>query len=121
MLILAVPGVLIATGLTGCFVKYVFPYDWGWAASLMVGGMLSATDAVAVVALLKELGESRWLVRKSGCAWRVEAACRRGGAGRGEGIRGVRVGDSLEDTSLAVTKLLKVVTLTSDCVWSCCI
>lgn len=57
VLTLAVPGVVLATTLTACVVKYAFPYDWNWTACLMVGGMLSATDPVAVVALLKELGE----------------------------------------------------------------
>lgn len=57
MLTLAGPGVVIATVLTACVVQYVFPYDWDWNTALMLGGMLSATDPVAVVALLKELGE----------------------------------------------------------------
>lgn len=57
VLTLAGPGVVIATVLTACVVQYVFPYDWDWNTALMLGGMLSATDPVAVVALLKELGE----------------------------------------------------------------
>ncbi|CAM9776546.1 unnamed protein product, partial [Laminaria digitata] len=56
VLTLAGPGVVIATALTACVVKYAFPYNWGWDVALMLGGMLSATDPVAVVALLKELG-----------------------------------------------------------------
>lgn len=54
---LAGPGVAIATVMTASVVKYVFPYGWDWNLSLMLGGVLSATDPVAVVALLKELGE----------------------------------------------------------------
>lgn len=38
-----------------------FPYDWNWKTSLLLGGLLSATDPVAVVALLKELGASKKL------------------------------------------------------------
>lgn len=56
MLTLAGPGVAIATTLSAIVLKYVFPYEWGWDEALMMGGMLSATDPVAVVALLKELG-----------------------------------------------------------------
>jgi NhaP-type Na+/H+ or K+/H+ antiporter len=39
----------------------VFPYDWSWSTGLLLGGLLSATDPVAVVALLKELGASKKL------------------------------------------------------------
>ncbi|CAN0133575.1 unnamed protein product, partial [Ectocarpus sp. 12 AP-2014] len=53
---LAGPGVAIATIITASIVKYVFPYGWDWNLSLMLGGILSATDPVAVVALLKDLG-----------------------------------------------------------------
>lgn len=55
MLILAGPGVVIGTCIVGAFVKYVFPYDWCWPKALMFGAMISATDPVAVVALLKEV------------------------------------------------------------------
>ena len=36
-------------------------YDWSWNACFMFGAMMSATDPVAVVALLKELGVSKRL------------------------------------------------------------
>jgi len=39
----------------------VLPYDWNWSTGLLLGGLLSATDPVAVVALLKELGASKKL------------------------------------------------------------
>ncbi|CAN6727945.1 unnamed protein product [Malus baccata var. baccata] len=42
-------------------IKLAFPYDWSWKTSLLLGGLLSATDPVAVVALLKELGASKKL------------------------------------------------------------
>ena len=32
-----------------------FPYNWGWVESLMLGAILSATDPVAVIALIKVL------------------------------------------------------------------
>ena len=41
--------------------QLTFPYDWSWKTSLLLGGLLSATDPVAVVALLKELGASKKL------------------------------------------------------------
>lgn len=29
--------------------QFTFPYDWNWKISLLLGGLLSATDPVAVV------------------------------------------------------------------------
>eukprot|EP01065_Artemidia_motanka_P033198 TRINITY_DN4016_c0_g3_i1.p1 TRINITY_DN4016_c0_g3~~TRINITY_DN4016_c0_g3_i1.p1 ORF type:complete len:1394 (+),score=358.60 TRINITY_DN4016_c0_g3_i1:57-4238(+) len=58
-LILAVPGIMLAAGLTGAVAKAAFTdYDWPWTACLLFGTILSATDPVAVVALLKDLGAS---------------------------------------------------------------
>lgn len=34
----------------------MLPYNWGWTESFLFGGILSATDPVAVIGLLKELG-----------------------------------------------------------------
>ncbi|KAH9620119.1 hypothetical protein KSS87_023887 [Heliosperma pusillum] len=61
MLLLAGPGVLISTFCLGAALKLTFPYGWSWTTSLLLGGLLSATDPVAVVALLKELGASKKL------------------------------------------------------------
>jgi NhaP-type Na+/H+ or K+/H+ antiporter len=61
MLLLAGPGVLISTFTLGAILVKVFPYDWSWSTGLLLGGLLSATDPVAVVALLKELGASKKL------------------------------------------------------------
>nr|AVA17733.1 SOS1-like protein 1 [Populus grandidentata] len=61
MLLLAIPGVLISTCCLGCALKLIFPYNWSWTTSLLLGGLLSATDPVAIVALLKELGASKKL------------------------------------------------------------
>ena len=58
-LLLAGPGILCATFLTALIAKYGFwNYGWSWESSLLYGVTLSATDPVAVVALLKELGAS---------------------------------------------------------------
>ena len=54
---LAVPGVMLSTMLTALIAR-IFPYEWPWDICLMFGAMMSATDPVAVVALLKELGVS---------------------------------------------------------------
>ncbi|KAK4484112.1 hypothetical protein RD792_011332 [Penstemon davidsonii] len=61
MFLLAGPGVLISTFLLGSALKLAFPYNWSWKTSLLLGGLLSATDPVAVVALLKELRASKKL------------------------------------------------------------
>lgn len=60
-LLLAGPGVIIGTVLTAFFTKFVFPYGWCWPKAFMFGAMISATDPVAVVALLKEVGASKRL------------------------------------------------------------
>jgi len=56
--VLAGPGVLISTGLTALYVRQVLPYHWDWNLALAFGSVLAATDPVAVVALLNELGAS---------------------------------------------------------------
>eukprot|EP00803_Ostreobium_quekettii_P005772 evm.model.scf_1987EXC.1 EVM.evm.TU.scf_1987EXC.1 scf_1987EXC:28778-29905(+) len=58
ILILAGPGVAIGIFFVALIGRYVFPYEWCWPKALMFGAMLSATDPVAVVALLKEVGAS---------------------------------------------------------------
>lgn len=62
--LLAGPGVVIAMLLTACLVMALLwvngeycPERWTYA--LMFGGLISATDPVAVVALLQELGTSK--------------------------------------------------------------
>lgn len=64
-ILLAVPGIIIALLLTGAMamglVEFGFLNGWEWPMALMFGAVISATDPVAVVALLKELGASKKL------------------------------------------------------------
>lgn len=65
-IILAVPGILIALGLTAALamgLNYagIGLDNWNWSLALMFGAIVSATDPVAVVALLKDLGASKKL------------------------------------------------------------
>ncbi len=62
--ILAIPGLVIALLLTAALVMLIstmYPSytSWTWATALMFGALISATDPVAVVALLQELKTSR--------------------------------------------------------------
>ena len=52
---LAVPGVVFSAVAIGIFSKFLIP-TFSWNISLFFGSILSATDPVAVVALLKEMG-----------------------------------------------------------------
>ena len=61
MFLLAGPGVILSSLLTSCIAKFLFDYKWNWNTSVAFGGMLSATDPVAVVSLLRELGASKHL------------------------------------------------------------
>eukprot|EP01084_Bolivina_argentea_P058669 107129_1 len=59
--LLAFPGVIINAILTAIFCVYVFPYGWSWSEAITFGSIVSATDPVAVVAILSELGASKRL------------------------------------------------------------
>ena len=49
---------VVASALTGLFCWNVFvEYRWSFEIALLFGSIISATDPVAVVALLKELGQ----------------------------------------------------------------
>lgn len=63
ILALAIPGVIISTALSACILKMLHSEDehWDWTAALTCGAILAATDPVAVVALMKELGVSERL------------------------------------------------------------
>lgn len=60
-ILMAGPGVLISTVIIGICGIYIFPYQWSWLYGLMFGSILSATDPVAVVALLHDSGASKSL------------------------------------------------------------
>ena len=65
-IILAVPGIVVALVLTAAIIIVTDMLGWGfegwnWAYALMFGSVVSATDPVAVVALLKDLGASKKL------------------------------------------------------------
>jgi len=57
-LVLAGPAVLAGTGMLACVVKYVFPYGFSWTLSFAFAALLSATDPVAVVAIMGDVGAS---------------------------------------------------------------
>ncbi len=64
--ILAIPGLILAMFLTGSLVMGIKNIgigleNWNWMIALMFGVVISATDPVAVVSLLKELGASKKL------------------------------------------------------------
>ncbi len=64
--ILAVPGIILALLLTGVLVMGINNLElgfkaFGWNLAFLFGAVISATDPVAVVALLKELGASKKL------------------------------------------------------------
>ena len=54
-LMLAFPAMLLQVVLIALVGMITFPYNWGWVESLMFGAILSATDPVAVIALMKVL------------------------------------------------------------------
>lgn len=55
-LLLAGPGLVFSTFMVAVMARYIFTYDWSWVTALLFGSILSATDPVAVIALLKDLG-----------------------------------------------------------------
>ena len=66
VLILSIPGVMVAIAITAFFVMYLSSLGmglngWTWPTALLFGAIVSATDPVAVVAILKEVGASKKL------------------------------------------------------------
>ena len=64
--LLAAPGIIIALVLTAALLVginylHIGLEGWTWQIALMFGAVISATDPVAVVAILKELGASKRL------------------------------------------------------------
>lgn len=61
-ILMAVPGLLICAGLTAFLSVNLFvSYEWSWHSAFLFGSILSATDPVAVVALLRDVGTSKIL------------------------------------------------------------
>ncbi|CAF3518594.1 unnamed protein product [Rotaria sp. Silwood1] len=60
-ILMAGPGVFISTIIIAICAIYIFPYNWSWLFGILFGSILSATDPVAVVALLHDSGASRSL------------------------------------------------------------
>ncbi|XP_033751585.1 sodium/hydrogen exchanger 10-like isoform X2 [Pecten maximus] len=61
VVLLAIPGLALASLFTCILARYLFTYNWDWNTGMMFGAILSATDPVAVVALLRDLGASKKL------------------------------------------------------------
>jgi len=61
IIVLAVPGLMISTALTAVFTFYLFPWQWSWTVCFLFGALISATDPVAVVSLLKEISSRKRL------------------------------------------------------------
>ena len=59
VLMLAAPGLIIATFITGILTCFITPLDIGTA--MLFGALISATDPVAVIALFEELGAPKRL------------------------------------------------------------
>lgn len=63
VLVLALPVLLVATGITGFIMLGLTAGNWAWTLlpCLTFGALISATDPVAVVALLRDLGAPKRL------------------------------------------------------------
>ncbi|MEH6823168.1 MAG: cation:proton antiporter [Motiliproteus sp.] len=59
--LLALPGMLISAVLTAVLVRWLFPWDWSWPLAFLFGALISATDPVAVVALLRDVSSRKRL------------------------------------------------------------
>ena len=54
--LLAIPGVLVGSSIFAVVAHEVLPFNWDWELCLAFGAVMSATDPVAVVSLLNQLG-----------------------------------------------------------------
>jgi NhaP-type Na+/H+ and K+/H+ antiporter len=64
--LLAGPGVLFCTALTGLVVKYIMETSFSWSAALLLGAIVSATDPVAVVKQSPLFSEKKRKEKKKG-------------------------------------------------------
>ena len=55
---LAIPGTMINAILICLVAKYVLPYNWPWSQSFLLGSILSATDPVSVVSIMRSSGSN---------------------------------------------------------------
>jgi membrane protein implicated in regulation of membrane protease activity len=91
IMVLAWPGVVITFLLIALCAKLVFPYQWSWNKAFLFGAMLSATDPVAVVAVLQEVRGRRGGERGGSECGTEEGGGRgeeKGGEGRKRGTAG---------------------------------
>ena len=58
---MAFPSMVVASGITGSLLYLLAPGGWDFWVCWLIGVISAATDPVAVVALLKELGASKSL------------------------------------------------------------
>ncbi len=97
--ILAGPGLILCTFLTSLMGRYIFTYNWTWVTALMFGSICSATDPVAVVALLKELGNFNDFLRSCAhCLVAFEFLC----AGASKQLGTIIEGESLLNDGAAI-------------------
>ena len=63
VMVLAVPGLVLSVVATGALAVGLTAgsWQWGWTAALVFGALISATDPVAVVAILRECGAPKRL------------------------------------------------------------
>ena len=59
--LLAIPVLVVAVLLTALLLRWLLPWEWSWPLCLLFGALISATDPVAVVALLKEVSSRKRL------------------------------------------------------------
>ena len=63
ILVLAIPALLLSTGLSALAMQFITADTWQWTLTtgLVFGALISATDPVAVVAILRDLGAPKRL------------------------------------------------------------
>lgn len=61
IVMLAIPGLILAAMATAVLARFLFPWEWSWSLCFLFGALVSATDPVAVVALLKEVSSRKRL------------------------------------------------------------
>ena len=59
ILVLAIPGMCLAAAMTAVLATFLFDYYWDFKEGLLFGAVTAATDPVAVVSLLREVGASK--------------------------------------------------------------